>query len=466
MPVFPPTVQSSDVPGLVSQSSAQVEQSQSDDHAFFSDEYTSAQQRADDTLSDDESVDITQKTIEGRENTAELERETQLDLSHYGQELSSKFIQDSGHESDPEMGGWQSHVQQQDARVHNANNSVLEDVTQLQLVESDKLIDSDQDIRLNSKDTVTTVGEQPVLTEQVSVFDISVDDELNAGAAIPAAIESIESEVTKMESTEIGITEAVTQYDGMSMQVAAEKTASQHVSSQVLLSGDSARSVRASGVALPEDQQVLDPIEQQQRRGDTGQPQLAVDLAIARQSEQGLEGVQTRQASATYVTSHMTAPNGHANLNQTQGMQQLSIAQPVYEDGWGHKFIETVRWMVNANHQRAEIKLDPPDLGPLKLDISLKQDHAQVMMVTHSSQVREVLDQHLPRLREMLASQGFESVDAQAQDQQKQSQRQPQEQGVVQQLSGESLEPIAVDMEQNMTSSVAKASKGRVDCYI
>jgi flagellar hook-length control protein FliK len=99
------------------------------------------------------------------------------------------------------------------------------------------------------------------------------------------------------------------------------------------------------------------------------------------------------------------------------------------------------------------------------LEVSIKQDHAQVTMVTHSSQVREILDQHLPRLREMLESQGFQSVDAQTQDQQKDSPRHTGHQEM-RHATAEASE-LEIDERAVQTNLVVeKAGKGRVDCYI
>lgn len=153
------------------------------------------------------------------------------------------------------------------------------------------------------------------------------------------------------------------------------------------------------------------------------------------------------------------------NRTVAQGAQvpiDLSITKPVDEPGWDIKVFERVQWMVSARQQRAEIRLDPPDLGPLKVEVSVKQEQAQVTMTSHSSQVREILEQHLPRLREMLSSQGFDSVDAQTRDgQQSSDDKGHSGRGQLNGLGDEER-----GQEHEMHIAVEKSGKGLVDCYI
>ncbi|MGL5758603.1 flagellar hook-length control protein FliK [Plesiomonas sp.] len=68
---------------------------------------------------------------------------------------------------------------------------------------------------------------------------------------------------------------------------------------------------------------------------------------------------------------------------------------------------EQVQFLLNRKLDTVEIRLDPPELGNLQIKLQLNQDQAQVGITVHNTQARELLEQTLPRLREMLAQQGI-----------------------------------------------------------
>ncbi|MGL6000644.1 MAG: flagellar hook-length control protein FliK [Plesiomonas sp.] len=79
---------------------------------------------------------------------------------------------------------------------------------------------------------------------------------------------------------------------------------------------------------------------------------------------------------------------------------------------------EQVQFLLNRKLDTVEIRLDPPELGNLQIKLQLNQDQAQVGIIVHNTQARELLEQTLPRLREMLAQQGIMLGQTQIQQQQ------------------------------------------------
>ncbi len=71
---------------------------------------------------------------------------------------------------------------------------------------------------------------------------------------------------------------------------------------------------------------------------------------------------------------------------------------------------DRVSFAVDNNWTSTKLQVNPPQLGPIDLQIAVQGDHAQVMMSTHSAVTREALESSLPRLKEMLNSQGFTQV--------------------------------------------------------
>ncbi|MCU7932257.1 MAG: flagellar hook-length control protein FliK [Candidatus Thiodiazotropha sp. (ex Codakia rugifera)] len=79
----------------------------------------------------------------------------------------------------------------------------------------------------------------------------------------------------------------------------------------------------------------------------------------------------------------------------------MSLGMPVGQPGWDKAVGERVQWMVSQNIQQAEIKLTPPNLGPLEIKISLQNDQTSVSFVAAQAPTREALEASIPRLREM-----------------------------------------------------------------
>ena len=83
-----------------------------------------------------------------------------------------------------------------------------------------------------------------------------------------------------------------------------------------------------------------------------------------------------------------------------------------------------IAMMAQRNLQNATIQLDPVELGPIQIRLSMTgQDQLQIQFQAHHAQTRDSLEQHLPRLRETLTENGFANVDVDVSGQQH-SQRQ------------------------------------------
>ena len=69
--------------------------------------------------------------------------------------------------------------------------------------------------------------------------------------------------------------------------------------------------------------------------------------------------------------------------------------------------------MVSNGIQQAEIRLDPPELGHLTVKIQIHGDQTQVQFHVAQSQTRDIVEQAMPRLRDMLAQEGLQLTDSQ-----------------------------------------------------
>lgn len=68
--------------------------------------------------------------------------------------------------------------------------------------------------------------------------------------------------------------------------------------------------------------------------------------------------------------------------------------------------------MVSNGIQHAEIRLDPPELGHMTVKIQVHGDQTQVQFHVTQSQTREMVEQAIPRLRELLQEQGMQLADS------------------------------------------------------
>ena len=94
----------------------------------------------------------------------------------------------------------------------------------------------------------------------------------------------------------------------------------------------------------------------------------------------------------------------------------MGVPQAVAEKGWGQAIAQRVMWMVQGDQQFARLKLNPPNLGPLEVRVSVNQDQTSVNFIAAQPVVREALEAAMPRLREMFDQQSLQLVRADVSD--------------------------------------------------
>ncbi|VUD56401.1 Flagellar hook-length control protein [Thalassocella blandensis] len=138
----------------------------------------------------------------------------------------------------------------------------------------------------------------------------------------------------------------------------------------------------------------------------------------------------------------------------------VSFGQPE----WAGMVAERSAMMAAQSIKFAELQLDPPELGPLQVKVSVNHDNqASISFVSANAHVREALDLNSSRLRELLQEQGVDLVDVDVSDQQSYSQGETGEQagGSNSSVSGEDT---ALDEETTQQTWIVSARSG-VDYY-
>lgn len=115
------------------------------------------------------------------------------------------------------------------------------------------------------------------------------------------------------------------------------------------------------------------------------------------------------EAPAPFALASSTSPAGAA-----LGLARTSVVNPMdapSADLHGDDFAETVGgrllWMAEQKVGHAHIRISPAELGPVEIRMRLDGERVHADFSSGQVEVRQALESSLPKLREMLASQGF-----------------------------------------------------------
>jgi flagellar hook-length control protein FliK len=95
---------------------------------------------------------------------------------------------------------------------------------------------------------------------------------------------------------------------------------------------------------------------------------------------------------------------------------QMGVPEPVGGRAWPAAISDRIMWMVQGEQQVAKLKLNPPNLGPIEVRLTLNQDQASIVFAAHHAAVRDALEAAMPRLRELLEQQSLQLVQADVHD--------------------------------------------------
>ncbi|MCL1124368.1 flagellar hook-length control protein FliK [Shewanella surugensis] len=141
--------------------------------------------------------------------------------------------------------------------------------------------------------------------------------------------------------------------------------------------------------------------------------------------------------SATNSAGEMSLRSAGDNLSSMHSMIQRF--SPVMQ--------QQLLTMVSQGVQQAEIRLDPAELGQMMVKIQVQGDTTQVQFQVTQLQTRELIEQALPRLKEMLAEQGMQLSDGQVSYQGSQNESPNQNQQGAQQEESTSDRQLAMDTD-------------------
>ncbi len=132
------------------------------------------------------------------------------------------------------------------------------------------------------------------------------------------------------------------------------------------------------------------------------------DVGINHKSADAMSAVQLNPvASAQLQTPAQTLASQHL----PSALQSLQLNPQTPSSQWGDALGERVSFLINNKLNNAEIRIDPPHLGKLDIQIQVKEDSALIVINTQHAQTRDLIDAASVRLREVLQDAGYASVD-------------------------------------------------------
>ncbi|MCS0363664.1 flagellar hook-length control protein FliK [Vibrio diabolicus] len=122
------------------------------------------------------------------------------------------------------------------------------------------------------------------------------------------------------------------------------------------------------------------------------------------------------------LAGHLQAMAGQQGTNVQQqaridAAQQAQLPLQLTKELANEQVAEKVQMMMSKNLKNLDIRLDPPELGRMQIRMTMNNDVANVHFTVNNPQARDIIEQTLPRLREMLAQQGMQLADSSVQQQ-------------------------------------------------
>lgn len=148
----------------------------------------------------------------------------------------------------------------------------------------------------------------------------------------------------------------------------------------------------------------------------------ATDFNVQAADVRGTEPLPLNNASQTGA---MVAPMPLTASGAPASGASPVVATPLGHPQWGNDFsqqVSQVSQSLKNGLQSIELRLDPPDLGPIRISININDGVAQAMFVSPHAAVRSAVENALPQLQQQMAQAGISlgqtSVSDQGQGQQ------------------------------------------------
>ena len=144
------------------------------------------------------------------------------------------------------------------------------------------------------------------------------------------------------------------------------------------------------------------------------EPKSAREISAARDAAPARDPAPVREAAPVPATMNaaasaaMVAP---APAPAPLPPMHVQVAAPVQSAEFPREFAAQVQIAVQRGVEQASIQVNPPELGPIELRIEVSNGEARVHVAAEATTTREAIADAMPRLRELLGSQGLTLAD-------------------------------------------------------
>ncbi|WP_445005329.1 flagellar hook-length control protein FliK [Halomonas mongoliensis] len=159
----------------------------------------------------------------------------------------------------------------------------------------------------------------------------------------------------------------------------------------------------------------------------------AVTAASGPQTDTPLPTGEPRGEPRPEGGAHLTAQGAAGSTAATASTasaasaSQAGLSAPLSSPAWPAQLGQQVVLLgQRGGEQRAELHLNPAELGPLTISLKVSEQGAQAQFLSAHASVRQALEQAIPQLREALAEQGISLGEASVGEQRQQGQEQRQ----------------------------------------
>jgi flagellar hook-length control protein FliK len=139
----------------------------------------------------------------------------------------------------------------------------------------------------------------------------------------------------------------------------------------------------------------------------------ALDLLTAGSADKPLDDTSAANSNANPAATALV-DNSQAAISPTgaEAASSRPLHNPVGTSAWADELGTRLTILAERGQHSASLRLSPEHLGPLEVRIAVRDDQASVWFGAAHADTRAAIEQALPRLRELFASQGLSLADA------------------------------------------------------
>ena len=272
-------------------------------------------------------------------------------------------------------------------------------VNEEMVVSSAKTFDSSteiKDVNLSNRDS------------EISQLSTANVDKLIVEQNLPTSVENISKEQPMMKQSQLQVLQQV-EVQQQLQSVISEQQAIEEVGEEFI-----------DPILLGEDKPIEPSVKASSKVFDNIAMRSLSDI-----QNQTVQATQTRQSNAAYLEHQISEVLNHNIASDTVQIQKnntllqqetVSIFRKDFADAVKDKVMMTI----NQKLQRFDITLDPPEFGNMQVRVNLQGEQASVNFIVQNQQAKDVLEQNMHKLRDMLSEQGVDVGDANVEQQNQQ----------------------------------------------